>query len=850
MIHGPRPLSITLLIFAGFVLVPLPTELPSASPGENSVRGINTVRRSAAHDVSPTLASLELLQTEKYASQDGPGRGKGTVSLEARPTQSTSAAVEQTKQGTKTPPQIAASFDGLGEGFRGPQGTAAARNPSDNSLAVGPDHIVQTVNSRMAIFTKKGARFDTTGKVLYGPVATGNVFKGFGDFGDLNNGDAVVRYDQLADRWLVVMPIFRRLPFKKNDPPGKSGGPVQLSLRAVEGQPGAAQPLHQPTGEKGAGQAGGPGRRGARGEGSYAMCYAVSTSSDPLGSYYRYIFERPLFPDYPRPAVWPDGYYVTSSTSDDLIQRQAYVVERARMLQGKDAAEQGFILDDVNFLLNSDLDGKQLPPVGAPNILMATGGAQLKKVVDDDGIYYWKYHVDWADPSKSKLEGPVKIPVASYHYLGEGQLTKCVPQPGTTQRLDVQGDKLMARLVYRRIDDGESIVGAHSVKTAAGGGGIRWYEFRLDRERNVSLRQQGTYAPDEFYRWMPSPAIDAAGNIGIGYSFGGTPNFPGQRFAGRLANDPLGVLTLREAVLAEGEAAQTSTNRWQDYSQTAIDPADDRTMWYVGDYLKKGTTTYATRIGAFRIQEDEPKVTYVPEAVIKKFNLDTTFYKKHVDYRGFSILSSAKVSDAGLLEARYLIDKLLGDRPDILQAMINRGCRFMVMAPTEMTTDVPEQRHMKNDPKTDWDKRARGLGGKLSSCGEENLLNLKGDRYRKENILIHEFNHAIHQQGLRKIDPTFDERLRKTYQAAMAKGLWKGMYSATDRGEYWAEGVQAYFDCMRPQFGANTREKLEKYDEGLFKLVDEVYKQSKFRYVRYDQRKPPAAQQDPAKAER
>jgi alpha-glucosidase len=237
------------------------------------------------------------------------------------------------------------------------------------------------------------------------------------------------------------------------------------------------------------------------------------------------------------------------------------------------------------------------------------------------------------------------------------------------------------------------------------------------------------------------------------------------------------------------------------------------------------------------VGKGEPKVTEVPEAVVKKFNLDTTFYKKHVDYKGFSILSSAKVSDEALLEARYLIDRLLGDREDILKAMIKRGCRFMVMAPTEMTTDVPEQRRMKDDPKTDWDRRARGLGGKLSSCGEENLLNLRGDRYNQENILIHEFNHAVHQQGLRDVDPTFDRRLRETYQAAMDKGLWKNTYLTTNHSEYWAEGVQAYFDCMRAQYGANTREKLQKYDEGLFKLVDEVYKQSKFRYVRYDKRK-------------
>src|SRR5262245_42776862 len=241
------------------------------------------------------------------------------------------------------------------------------------------------------------------------------------------------------------------------------------------------------------------------------------------------------------------------------------------------------------------------------------------------------------------------------------------------------------------------------------------------------------------------------------------------------------------------------------------------------------------------------KVTPVPEEVVKKFKLDTTFYKKHVDYKGFAILSSAKVSDAALLEARYLIDKLLGERDDILQAMIKAGCRFMVMAPTEMTTDVPEQRHW---DKAYWDKRARGMGGKLSSCGEENLLNLKRDRYSKENILIHEFNHAVHQHGLRAVDPTFNSRLKEAYQKAMSKGLWKGTYLATNASEYWAEGVQAYFDCMRPQYGANTREKLQKYDPDLFALVDEVYRQSKFRYVRYDKRHRPPIKTEEAGREK
>ncbi len=211
-----------------------------------------------------------------------------------------------------------------------------------------------------------------------------------------------------------------------------------------------------------------------------------------------------------------------------------------------------------------------------------------------------------------------------------------------------------------------------------------------------------------------------------------------------------------------------------------------RNPWFVFVFVR--IATFAGLNGQEPKQAAEQKVTEIPAEVVKKFKLDTEFYKKHIDYKGFSILSSAKVSDAGLLEARYLIDKLLGEREDILKAMIKSGCRFMVMAPTEMTTDVPEQRHMKNDPKTNWDTRARGLGGKLSSCGEENLLNLKGDRYRQENILIHEFNHAIHQHGLRTVDPTFNARLKKAYDKAKAAGLWKDTYVIENHSEYWAEG--------------------------------------------------------------
>src|SRR6185436_4891597 len=139
-------------------------------------------------------------------------------------------------------------------------------------------------------------------------------------------------------------------------------------------------------------------------------------------------------------------------------------------LRGEDATEQCVIIDDVNFLNNADLDGTATPPAGAPNIMLATGGMQLRGSMDDDGIYAWSFHVDWADPSKTRVEGPQRISVAPYHYLCEGQLTSCVSQPGTDRRLDAQGDKIMARLVYRRIGNRESVVAVHSVNTAGGGG--------------------------------------------------------------------------------------------------------------------------------------------------------------------------------------------------------------------------------------------------------------------------------------------------------------------------------------------------------------------------------------------
>lgn len=236
---------------------------------------------------------------------------------------------------------------------------------------------------------------------------------------------------------------------------------------------------------------------------------------------------------------------------------------------------------------------------------------------------------------------------------------------------------------------------------------------------------------------------------------------------------------------------------------------------------------------------DAPKVIPVSEELRKEWKL-SPFYKKHINLNGFLVLSSEKVSDKGLLEAAAIVEHLFTGRDDVRTEMIKQKVRLAVMAPKELTTDIPE--HSDLTPKDYWDKRARGLGATpyrpAVSCGEENLLNLPGDRYSKENILVHEFSHAMHEMGMNYLDKQFDARLKECFDKSIKAGRWKGTYAATNHKEYWAEGVQSYFDCNSPkdfQHGeANTREKLAKYDPDLFEIIDKAYGKNPWRYVRYD----------------
>ena len=214
------------------------------------------------------------------------------------------------------------------------------------------------------------------------------------------------------------------------------------------------------------------------------------------------------------------------------------------------------------------------------------------------------------------------------------------------------------------------------------------------------------------------------------------------------------------------------------------------------------------------------------------------FYRKYISASGYPIVSSGKVNDYALKEAAYLADMMLARRPDVRKAMIDGGSRLVVMAYDEFTTDVPEHSHM--TPKDFWDARARGLGGSrkdpVCSCGEENLLGLEGDPYFAENILIHEFAHNIHLRGMIVVDPTFDERLKASYNRAMKAGLWKTKYASTNHAEYFAEGVQSWFNNNRPpdhdHNHVDTRNELRTYDPGLAELCKEVFGDTKLVYAK------------------
>src|SRR5216117_2993316 len=382
-------------------------------------------------------------------------------------------------------PALLNSFAGVGNGFSGPNGTFSVNSaPPDTNGAVGPNHYVETVNTSFAIFNK-------TGTVLFGPVPNSTVWSGFGGGCQTNNdGDPTVVYDGIADRWVIS----------------------QFSVTTTP----------------------------------YLMCVAVSTTSDPTGSYYRYSFGYGSvnFPDYPKLSVWPDAYYLTVNffaNGSTFAGAGVAALDRSKMLVGQAATQQRFQTStSYGGLLASTLDGSRLPPAGSPNYLVALGTTS--------SLATWKYHVDWTTPSNSTFSGPTSLAVASYSEACGGGT--CIPQSGTFQRLDSLADRVMYRLAYRNFGDHEALVVNHSV-TAGSSTGVRWYELRSP-SASPTIFQQGTYAPDSSYRWMGSVAMDASGDLAAGFSVSSSTLKPQIHYAGRLATDPAGQMSQGEGTIING----------------------------------------------------------------------------------------------------------------------------------------------------------------------------------------------------------------------------------------------------------------------------------------------------------
>ena len=512
--------------------------LSSAFPSSAQVM---RVHHDVHHDVSPPLRDLpKIIQNERVriAQEAEPVR---RIPLPPGLKPATEPDPVHQAIALLAPAQLAPTaglaFEGLGNGAYGFIVNGA---PPDTNGAVGLtvgsiNQYVQWVNTSFAVFDK------STGALLAGPTPGNALWTGFSGGCEMNNdGDPIVTFDKLANRW-----VFSQFSV--------SGGPPFL------------------------------------------QCVAVSTTSDATGSYNRYSFQYSNFDDYPKMGVWPDAYYETFNMFDpanNFLGPDACAYDRNAMLMGQRATQVCFQPgNSVGALLPSDLDGTTPPPAGSPNYMITFGSNSLE---------LFKFHVDFVTPANSTFVGPVTIPVAPFTPLCGGGT--CVPQPGTAQQLDSLGDRLMYRLAYRNFGTHESLVVNHSVAVNSSGG-VRWYELQ-NPNGSVSLTQESTFAPNTDFRWMGSIAMDQAGDMALGYSVSSSSTFPSIAVTGRTPSDAANTMQVETVVIAgAGSQAsnQQPLSRWGDYSAMQIDPSDDCTFWYTNEYIKtNGIFNWNTRIATFK----------------------------------------------------------------------------------------------------------------------------------------------------------------------------------------------------------------------------------------------------------
>ena len=395
--------------------------------------------------------------------------------------------------------------------------------PPDTDGDVGPNHYLQMINISFAIWDKEGM-------MLYGPADNQTIWEGFDDgqpFDNANDGDPIVLYDEQADRWMVS----------------------QFAVNTTNNK--------------------------------FYELIAISTTPDPLGSWYRYAFEFDKMPDYPKFGIWPDGYYFTVNQFTNgqfWAGAGVAVVDRDAMIAGEDDATMVFFNLGSNYgsLLPADFDGATMPPEGAPNYCVNLGSNKLR---------IWEVSIDWDNVDNSSIELTQSVPTQAFSDNGIS-----VKQPETDQTLGTLAGRLMYRLQYRNFGDYEAMVTNHTVNAGGGRAGVRWYELRKT-DGDWSMYQQGTYAPDDGdSRWMASVAMNDLGNIAVGYSVSSKSTYPSIRVAGQTAGAPegLGVLDIDEVTIWEGITSQTGVSRWGDYSMMSVDPSDGQTFWFTTEYTNGG----------------------------------------------------------------------------------------------------------------------------------------------------------------------------------------------------------------------------------------------------------------------
>jgi len=504
------------------------TVLPGTTAIAGSVGHGAEVSAAVHHDVSRPLREMAPTSPTAHRLTERPLRLVGSVG----PDQPDGAL--QLTVGPAVGTVAGLGFAGVGNGDYGFAPNAA---PPDTNGAAGATQYVQWVNESFAVFDK------ATGALVHGPTSGNTLWAGFGGGCETNNdGDPIVQYDKIANRWIFT----------------------QFSVSTAP----------------------------------YLQCVAVSTTSDALGTYNRYSFSYGnQFPDYPKLGVWPDGYYITYNIFNNgqtFAGSKLCVFDRVVMLVGGTATQQCFQLStSFGGVLPSDLDGATAPPAGSPNYLMNFGTNSLN---------LWRFHADFVTPANTTLTGPVNIPVQAFTPACSGGA--CIPQPNTRQKLDTLADRLMYRLAYRNFGTSESLVVNQSVKVSGNKrsqvDGIRWYEVTSPSGTPV-IHQQGTYSPDSTSRWMGSIAMDKAGDIAVGYSASSSSVFPSIRYTGRVPTDPLGTMQAENIIKAGGGSQLSNLSRWGDYSSMTVDPVDDCTFWYTTEYLKSsGTFNWSTWISNFK----------------------------------------------------------------------------------------------------------------------------------------------------------------------------------------------------------------------------------------------------------